>query len=159
MRSVPRSNGFKLQNSRKLIENSSPFGRWQRIRELLRLKFKYAMASSVATLVDYSLYLFLFYTILPPVPSNIISYSCSVLVNFTLQRRYIFSLQRKASSVFLLAMLVSAGGLAISSGLIYGLNKIPFFHHYQFITKMVASGLVFFYNFYFKRYAFERRFF
>jgi putative flippase GtrA len=130
----------------------------QKIKELLRLKVRFALTSSVATLLDYGLYLALVYTILPPVSSNIISYSIAVLINFTLQKRFIFDLQRKVYAAFLLSIAVSLGGLLLSTGIIFSLSQMAFFSRYQFITKLVATALVFFYNFYLKRYAFEKRF-
>ncbi len=130
-----------------------------RLKRLLSLKLKFALTSSVATSVDYLLYLALVYTFLTPVLSNIIAYSVAVLVNFILQKQFIFSLERRLKTTFLLAMGVSLGGLLLGTSLIWFLIKVPFFDRYQFITKLCATGVLFFYNFYFKRYVFEKRFF
>jgi putative flippase GtrA len=130
-----------------------------RLKRLLSLKLRFAMASTVATTVDYVLYLALVYTFLTPVLSNIIAYSIAVLVNFILQKQFIFSLKRKLKTAFFLAMGVSLGGLIVGTSLIWLLIKIPFFDKYQFITKLCVTGILFFYNFYFKRYVFEKRFF
>jgi putative flippase GtrA len=129
-----------------------------KLRKLFLLKVKFAMTSSVATLLDYSLYLLLVYTILDPVPSNIISASCGMIANFFLQKRFVFVLQRKLQSAFLLAILVSLGGIALGTAIIWGLNHFAFFQTHQYLTKLCATGLVFFYNFYLKRFAFEKRF-
>ena len=116
------------------------------------------MTSSVATVVDYSLYLVLVYTVLTPVPSNVISASCGMVVNFFLQKRFVFNLQRKTSTAFLLATVVSLGGIALGTLIIWGLNHWNFFQLHQYVTKLCATGLVFFYNFYLKRFVFEKRF-
>jgi putative flippase GtrA len=129
-----------------------------KLRKLFLLKVKFAMTSSVATLLDYSLYLLLVYTILEPVPSNIVSASCGMIANFFLQKRFVFVLQRKLQSAFLLAILVSLGGIALGTAIIWGLNHFAFFQTHQYLTKLCATGLVFFYNFYLKRFAFEKRF-
>jgi putative flippase GtrA len=129
-----------------------------KLRKLFLLKVKFAMTSSVATLLDYSLYLLLVYTILEPVPSNIVSASCGMIANFFLQKRFVFVMQRKLQSAFLLAILVSLGGIALGTAIIWGLNHFAFFQTHQYLTKLCATGLVFFYNFYLKRFAFAKRF-
>jgi len=130
----------------------------EKLKKLFFLKLKFAMASSVATLVDYSLYLALVYTVFSPVPSNIISASCGMVVNFFLQKRFVFDLQRKVSTAFMMAILVSVGGIALGTSIIWGLNHWGFFQVHQYVTKLFATGLVFFYNFYLKRFVFEKRF-
>jgi putative flippase GtrA len=128
------------------------------LRSLLKLKARFAMSGAVATSVDYVLYLLLANRVFTPVLSNLISYSCSVVLNFLMQKRFVFSLQGSARRAFLLSVLVSLGGLGLSTGIIYGLNTMPFFAKYQPITKLCATGIVFFYNFYLKRYVFEHKF-
>lgn len=116
------------------------------------------MTSAIATGVDYGLYLFFVYQFFNPVLSNIFSYSIAVGVNFTLQKWFIFEQKRKTTHAFLWSIAVSVGGLFLSTAIIYGLVQLSFFERYQFVTKLVATGIVFFYNFYFKRFAFEKRF-
>lgn len=70
----------------------------EKLKKLFFLKVKFAMTSSVATLVDYGLYLALVYSVLSPVLSNIVSASCGMIVNFFLQKRFVFNLQRKVST-------------------------------------------------------------
>lgn len=131
---------------------------WEKLRGLFRLKARFAMAGAAATTVDYVLYLVLVHYFFSPVVSNIISYSCAMVINFLLQKRFVFALQGSASRAFLLSLMVSLGGMALSTGIIYGLTQMEFFSRYQPITKLCATGIVFFYNFYLKRYVFERRF-
>lgn len=116
-------------------------------------------ASLIATAVDYSIYGILSWQGLSPVMAHIPSFSVGMVTNFLLQKRYVFTLQRKTSTAFLMAVLVSIGGLFLSTVLIAGLIRLDFFHEYHFLAKVLASGLVFFYNFYLKRYVFEKRFF
>jgi len=123
------------------------------------LKMKFAMSGAIATGLDYGLYLFLVNYLLAPVPSNTISYSVGMVANFIMQRRFVFSLERSVSHAFMLSVMVSLGGLLLSNGIIFGLNRIEFLAERQYITKLIATGLVFFYNFYLKRYVFEKRFF
>lgn len=130
----------------------------EKIRGLLKMKARFAMSGAVATSVDYVLYLLLANRVFSPVVSNIISYSCGMVLNFMMQKRFVFSLQGSAKRAFLLSVLVSLGGMALSTSIIYGLNTLAFFAKYQPVTKLCATGFVFFYNFYLKRYVFEHKF-
>lgn len=132
---------------------------WDQFRKLFLLKAKFALSSLVATSVNIGIYMLLVNKVLPPVPSEIIAYSVAVVINFILQKRFVFDLRRKLSHAFWLSMLVSLGGLLLSTAIIYSLNLHPFFQQNQLITKLCAVGIVFFYNFYLKRYVFEKRFF
>ncbi len=132
---------------------------WPYLRKLFLMKAKFAASGLVATSVDYFGYLLLVGRFFTPVTSNLISYSVAVVVNFLMQKRFVFKQQRSNTQAFLGSILVSLGGLLLSTGLIYGLNEISFFAEQQYITKLLATGLVFFYNFYFKRFVFEGRFF
>ncbi|NJO02494.1 MAG: GtrA family protein [Bacteroidia bacterium] len=143
--------GFNLDRMKAL------FARWyQHLLNFTLPKLKFATTSSLATLVDYCLYLLLVYLFLPPVASNLISAFCGMVINFILQRRYVFILQRNVRVAFVLSIAFSLLGIALGTGLIYLLNHLPFFATYQFITKLLVTGLIFFYNFYTKRFAFER---
>ena len=122
------------------------------------LKVKFASSSLIATLTDYGLYLTLVNNVFNPVISNIISAGTGMIVNFALQKKYIFQLNRKLSHAFLLSVAVSIVGIALSTFLIYLLNLNVFFSDNQYITKLLVTGVIFFYNFYLKRYSFERRF-
>ena len=129
----------------------------QKIEAFIFPKLKFASTSLVATVVDYVLYLSLVYSGLDKVPSNIISASCGFLVNFFLQKKFIFQLRRKTGHTFLISMTFSALGIGLSTTFIYFLSKIPFLDSHQYITKLLVTGIMFFYNFYTKRLAFEKR--
>lgn len=131
---------------------------WKKLWELFQLKLRFAMTGAVATGVDYVVYLALVNRIFAPVVSNLISYPCGVLVNFVLHRRFVFHLQGSTSRAFGLSVLVSAGGLGLSTLLIYGLSQIDFFAAHQPVTKLASAFVVFFYNFYLKRFVFEGKF-
>lgn len=125
---------------------------------LLEQKIKFAIASVIATSTDYALYLlFTLYLHFAPVPSNIVSASTGMLINFFLHKRMVFTLQRKAHHAFLLSVIVSVGGIGLGTALIYLLTQHLFFLRHQYITKLIATATVFFYNFYLKRFAFEKK--
>ena len=130
----------------------------EKLKELFFLKIRFAMTGLVATAVDYVVYLVLVGRFFIPEVSNVISYSCGMVINFVLQKRFVFTLQGSVSRAFVLSIVVSLGGMAISTGIIHLLTEWPFFMQHQYITKLAATGTVFFYNFYCKRFVFERRF-
>ncbi|MDX1476327.1 MAG: GtrA family protein [Saprospiraceae bacterium] len=119
-------------------------------------KLKFASTSAVATAVDYVLYLTLVYTGLPKTLSNVISAGCGFLINFILQKKYVFALKRKLRAAFAISISASLVGIGLSTLLIYLFNKIPFLDAHQYLTKLLVIGLMFFYNFYTKRFAFEK---
>jgi putative flippase GtrA len=116
------------------------------------------MSSSVATLVDYVLYQVLVRYLFSPVVSNLVSATVGMVINFFLQKKYIFELKRSVNITFIISLLVSVGGIGISTIIIHFLNKSEMLAGNQYIIKAIATGTVFFYNFYMKRFAFEKRF-
>ena len=81
-----------------------------------------------------------------------------MIINFILQKRYVFILHRKLDAAFALSIGFSLLGIIIGSTIIGLLVKIDFFSENPFITKLIVTGLIFFYNFYTKRFAFEKQF-
>ncbi|MDG1716803.1 MAG: GtrA family protein [Saprospiraceae bacterium] len=128
------------------------------IVNLFMMKVKFAMSSSVATLVDYVLYQVLVRYLFSPVVSNLVSATVGMVINFFLQKKYIFELKRSVNIAFIISLLVSVGGIGISTIIIHFLNKSEMLAGNQYIIKAIATGTVFFYNFYMKRFAFEKRF-
>ena len=129
-----------------------------KVGELIWMKAKFALTGSIATVVDMTLFFFLEKYVTTAVIANVISYSCGMVINFILQRRFIFDLQRKVSTAFIGSLIVSLGGLALSTLIIYILNQYSFFQELTILAKIIATGIVFFYNFYLKRYVFEKKF-
>jgi putative flippase GtrA len=125
------------------------------LRDFIFPKLRFAFASAFVTLLDYFFYLFLFYFFFSPVISNIISYSLLMILNFFLQKKFVFTLKGRSRIIFIQSMIFSVIGLLLSTLLIGGLNKFNFFYEYQFATKMLVTGIIFFYNYYTKRFAFE----
>lgn len=121
------------------------------------MKVKFAMSSSLATLVDYVLYQVLVRYFFSPVASNLISATVGMVINFFLQKKYIFELKRSVNIAFIISLLVSVGGIGISTIIIHFLNNSEMLSGNQYIIKAIATGTVFFYNFYLKRFAFEKR--
>ena len=124
------------------------------------MKTKFAASSGVATLVDMGLFALLSkITSIPVEIINIFSSLVGMIINFLLQKKFIFQLNRKVRTAFLMSLAVSFGGIFISTSIIYGLKTISIFQVYPILAKIIATGIVFFYNFYLKRYSFEKKFF
>lgn len=132
---------------------------WQhKIVQLFLLKAKYATTSAIATLLEYVVFGILKYQGFTGTYAHIVSYACGMVFNFILQKRFIFDLKRSVRTAFLLAMLVSLGGMTLSTGIFVGLTQIQWFYENDYVAKLIATGIVFFYNFYLKRFVFEKKF-
>ena len=130
-----------------------------RLVGLLLLKGKYATASLVATSVEYGLYsLFVYVGQLEKTKAHVSSFALAMVTNFLLQRFFVFQLNRPVWRVFLMAVAISLGGLTLSTLLFSGLMKIDFFFRNHYLAKMLATCTIFLYNFYLKRFAFEKKF-
>ncbi len=130
-----------------------------RTRPVLLAKARFLVSSAVATGVDYGLFALLQQAALPPVWAHGISYPVAVMVNFHLQRRFIFDLRRRTRTAFLLSMAFSALGWGLGTATLFLLLRAPGLSTAPFLAKGLVTGLLFFFNFYTKRYAFERRIF
>lgn len=120
-------------------------------------KARFASTSAIATFVDYGLFILLAYSGVSKVIANLISASCGFLVNFFLQKTFIFKSKRPIREAFGFSLVFSLGGIAIGTFFIYLLTKIPFFDQYAFVAKLLVTGIMFFYNYYTKQIAFERK--
>lgn len=120
-------------------------------------KTKFLTSSVIATAVDYLLYLLFDWLWFDPVTAHSISYPIAVVVNFYLQKRFIFDLNRKAHHAFAISMLFSVIGWGLGVGMMYFLVKLPVLETWPILAKIIVTGVLFFFNFYTKRYAFEGR--
>jgi putative flippase GtrA len=126
-------------------------------RRFFHAKVKFAGASAIATSVDYGLYLLLLGYKIDPVLAHAISYSCGMVTNFTLQKQFIFELNRPISSAFLFSASFATGALFLGTGLMKMFLEIPFFAEMPVAAKVLTTGMLFLYNFYTRRFSFEKR--
>lgn len=127
----------------------------ERLIHFVKEKIPFALTGLVATGINFGVYLLLVDRYLPPGPATVIAYSSSVILNFFLQRYFVFELNRSVESAFALSMLVSAGGLVLDWLIVTGLHSFPYLGDQEWVIKLAATGIVFFYNFYAKRRVFE----
>jgi putative flippase GtrA len=127
----------------------------EKLFHFVKEKIPFALTGLVATGINFGVYLLLVDRYLPPGPATVIAYSSSVILNFFLQRYFVFELNRSVRSAFALSMLVSAGGLILDWLIVTGLHSFPYLGDQEWVIKLAATGIVFFYNFYAKRRVFE----
>lgn len=124
---------------------------WSFVRE----KIPFAITGAIATGINGGVYLLLVDRVLPPGPATLIAYWSSVVLNFFMQRYFVFQLNRSLRSAFALSMLVSVGGMGLDWLIVTGLHRFPLVGEAEWLIKGVAIFIVFFYNFYGKRRVFE----
>lgn len=128
-------------------------------KKLFFLKIKFATTSLVATTVDVGLfYILTHFFDTESVPATLIAASCGMVINFFMQKRFVFALKRGLYTAFTLSMLVSLSGVGLDVLIVWFLSRFPFFQAYVILPKLIAKGIIFFYNFYLKRFVFEGRF-
>lgn len=126
--------------------------------ELIKLKVQFGFASLLATGIDYSLFLGLVFLKFDAVNAHYFSASTGMLVNFLVQNRYVFLRERELLPTFLLSILVSIIGILLGGFLMGWIQSYDFWNSNLYLAKLLITGLIFFYNFYLKRFVFEKRF-
>ena len=128
-------------------------------QEFLIPKIKFGLASSVATLVDYGLYIALTTIwLVGESYSHAISYTIAVVINFLLQKKFIFNANRKIGYVFTLSILFSLIGWMLSQVVFnFLIYYFDFFKSYDLLAKVTTTATVFLYNFYSERFSFENK--
>jgi len=117
---------------------------------------KFAASSAIATLIDFCLFIFVLQPVIKPFWAEFISGFIGMTVNFILQKRYVFQLKRNLYMAFTLSIVFSVFALVSGSFMIQGFSHIPFFASYMFIPKIIVVGFKFIFNFYTKRWIFEK---
>lgn len=128
-------------------------------KDFVMPKLKFAMTSSLATALDYGLYLTLTLAFhVNETVSHAISYSLGVLLNFYMQKTFIFANNRKTGAAFSLSVLFSLIGWLLSQAVFNALiYTVPFFKSYDILAKLTVTATIFLYNFYTKRFSFEKK--
>lgn len=107
-------------------------------------------SSGLVTLLDYALYLGLS-RVIAPEAANVISVTSAMLANFALQRWFVFKGTFQALWLsFLISMSLSGVGMLLSTGIIYVIRLA--WPEAVLVPKLIATGIVFFWNFLSKKY-------
>lgn len=127
------------------------------MKNFLVPKIKFGMTSTIATAVDHIIYLVLIKYIIES-KAHFISYAIGMITNFLLQKRFVFMLKRKVYAAFVLSVTFSIVGLFAGTFLIHTFAKIDFFGDHKYYNKLLVTLIIFIYNFYTKRFAFEKEY-
>jgi putative flippase GtrA len=110
----------------------------------------------VATGVDFLLYTGLIHVLTPTV-SNVISAGAGLLINFTLQHRFVFNPGNPIFKSFVLSLVFSLGGLCFGTFLIFLLTSHTILSQAPVMAKLITTGIIFFYNYFTRKIAFGHR--
>jgi putative flippase GtrA len=124
---------------------------------LLKSLAKFGASSVVATGADILLFTFVFTQFLPVFESEILSGFIGMLINFVLQKRFVFHLQRNQYLAFFMSVGFSLFGLFLGGFLIQSLVKIELLATYLILPKLIVTGFKFFFNYFTKRWVFEKK--
>ena len=124
---------------------------------MLKSLAKFGASSVVATGADILLFTFVFTQFLPVFESEILSGFIGMLINFVLQKRFVFHLQRNQYLAFFMSVGFSLFGLFLGGFLIQSLVKIELLATYLILPKLIVTGFKFFFNYYTKRWVFEKK--
>jgi len=117
---------------------------------------KFFGTSVIATGADLFLYSGLV-CLLTPTISNIISAGVGLLINFTLQHKFVFNPGNPIFKSFILSLIFSLCGLSFGTFLIYLFTNYTFLKEIPIIAKIITVGIIFFYNYFTRKFAFGHK--
>ena len=126
-----------------------------RIAEFFIPKLKYATTALVATGADYLAFFLMVNAGLHVTLSQFLANALGLIINFFMLQIFVFRLRRHVFTSFQLVILFAVIGLGLSTSLVHVLHQIPFFDENLLLMKILVTGIIFLYNFYTKRFAFE----
>jgi putative flippase GtrA len=128
---------------------------FDRLYDFVAEKIPFAITGLVATSVNFGMYLLLVDRFLPYLPATMIAYASGVVLNFFMHRYFVFDLNRSASKAFGITLITSGIGLTLDALIVSGLHRSNIYGEREWLIKGTAMGILFFYNYYSKKYAFE----
>ncbi|UKN02141.1 GtrA family protein [Paracrocinitomix mangrovi] len=118
---------------------------------------KFMLASVIATLVDIILFTFVLTQFLPVFESELIAGFVGMCINFFIQKKYVFELKRNQVIAFALSISLSLVAILLGGLIVKFLVTFDFFATYLILAKLIVVGIKFFFNFFTKRWVFERK--
>lgn len=129
------------------------------MKETIKRMVFFGGVSSIATLLDFVLFRFVFYYVLPLFWAEILASLIGMVLNFFLQKKYVFELKRKSYTAFFLSLLFSLIILFFGGFILTQLTKIELFATYISLAKLSTMGIKFLFNFFSKQWVFEKKLF
>ncbi len=118
---------------------------------------KFATTSLLGTGLDFLSFTLLFRYILPVFWAELCSAFIGMVVNFFMQKKFVFTLNRKASTAFLLSVAFSFVFMFAGAFVMKGLSQTEFFADFLIGAKILVMGGKFLLNYFSKRWVFEKR--
>ena len=125
--------------------------------KLIKQILKFGVVGGIAFLIDYSLlYILTEYAKIPVLYSSVISFSVSVIFNYILSTKWVFTTKEKQTlKDFIIFVLLSIIGLGINQLIMYlGVDKLNI---YYMIVKLFATAVVMVYNFISRKIIIEKK--
>lgn len=130
----------------------------ERFADRIKAMFRFGLTSALATVVDFLLFSFLFIDLMLIFYAEISAAFCGMVINFFMQKRFVFDLQRKAYAAFFLSLGFSFVVMFLGAFLIQFLTD-NWFAEMIIAAKLIVIGFKFALNFFSKRWVFERKIF
>lgn len=125
--------------------------------KLIKQILKFGVVGGIAFLIDSSLlYILTEYAKIPVLYSSVISFSVSVIFNYILSTKWVFTTKEKQTlKDFIIFVLLSVIGLGINQLIMYlGVDKLNI---YYMIVKLFATAVVMVYNFISRKLIIEKK--
>ena len=110
--------------------------------------FKFVIVGGIATIIDWAVYYVLYnYFNINPLLGNILSFTVSVIYNYTASVKWVFDVNKDKSKIrmFIEFMVFSIIGLLLTELILYiGINKLMMD---AMLTKIIATAIVMVFNF------------
>ena len=139
----------------------------ERILAFVVPKLKFAGTSGIATAIDYGITFFILdilgiklsfsYLNINFQLANMIGVGTGMISNFLLQKKFVFSTKRNIYLIFFMTIGFSVASFLLNQWLFSWLrNNFEFLSQHTYISKVIVTGIMFIFNFYTKRFSFER---
>lgn len=127
----------------------------EKLQTLIRSIIKFGLVSGLATICDFALFTFVLTKVLPVFWAELGAAFVGMIINFFMQKRFVFMLNRKAYQAFFLSITTSVLLMVLGAFAMKGLTEIAFFATHLVIAKILIMGSKFLVNYFTKRWVFE----
>lgn len=117
---------------------------------------KFGTSSLLGTAADFLSFSFVFRFLTPLFWAEICAAFIGMVINFFMQKRFVFTLNRKPTNAFLLSVAFSLAFMYLGALGIKTLGDIEFFAEHLLLAKLIVMGSKFVLNFFSKRWVFEK---
>ena len=125
--------------------------------KLLMQIIKFVIVGGIATIIDYVVFFILHEALkLPTLPSNITSFSVSVVYNYIASVKWVFDVKKDdPKKQFVVFIVLSLIGLLINTIIVY--ITIDILKWWSIVAKVLATGIVMVFNFITRKMFLEKK--